>query len=78
MLITRSPALGILDFDEGIHYGSEDLIEKLSTLNFKAHLFGHIHAQHSTRAIGTTQYSNGAILNGDYSPLFTPNIITIS
>ncbi len=43
MLITHSPAYGILDFDDGINYGSEEILMKLSDLHLKAHLFGHIH-----------------------------------
>lgn len=43
VLITHSPAFGILDFDDGINYGSEEIHMKLSDLYLKAHLFGHIH-----------------------------------
>ena len=58
VLITHSPAYGILDFDDSIHYGSEELLEKISTLNLKAHLFGHIHAQHGV-----------SMLNGTFFPM---------
>lgn len=37
---TNSPAYGILDFDDGINYGSEEILMKLSDLRLKAHLFG--------------------------------------
>ena len=39
VLITHSPAYGILDFDDDINYGSEEIMTKLSDLNLKAHLF---------------------------------------
>ena len=43
ILITHSPAYGILDFDDGINYGSEEILERLPSLpNLKAHLFGHM------------------------------------
>lgn len=77
ILITHSPAYGILDFDDNIHYGSEKLLEKVSTLNLKAYLFGHIHAQHGIEIIGNTVFSNGAILRSDYTPSLSPNLITI-
>ena len=77
VLITHCPAYGILDFDDNIHYGSEELLEKISTLNLKAHLFGHIHAQHGQEIIGSTIFSNGAILHADYKTSFPPNMITI-
>ena len=76
VLITHSPAYGILDFDDNINYGSEELLSKLPSLNLKAHLFGHIHAQHSILEKNGTIFSNGAIMNSDYSQLNTPNLIS--
>lgn len=67
ILITHSPAYGILDFDDGINYGSEELLERLPVLNLKAHLFGHIHAQHGMVEQNGVIYSNGAIMNANYS-----------
>lgn len=77
VLITHSPAYGILDFDDGINYGSEELLAKISTLNLKAHLFGHIHAQHGVKKQSGIIFSNGAIINADYSNLSNPNLINI-
>ena len=79
ILITHSPAYGILDFDDGINYGSEQILERFPLLqNLKAHLFGHIHAQHGIVEKHGVLYSNGAIMNTDYSFLNTPNLITLS
>ncbi len=47
ILITHSPAYGILDFDDNVNYGSEELL-RISGLQLKAHLFGHIHGQHGS------------------------------
>ena len=77
VLITHSPAYGILDFDDNINYGSEELLTKLPSLNLKAHLFGHIHAQHEILEKNETVFSNGAIMNSDYSQLNTPNLISL-
>ena len=77
VLITHSSAYGILDFDDGINYGSEELLAKVSTLNLKAHLFGHIHAQHGVKEQSGITLSNGAIINADYSNLSDPNLINI-
>ncbi len=77
VLITHSPAYGILDFDDGINYGSEELLAKVSTLNLKAHLFGHIHAQHGVKEQSGITLSDGAIINADYSNLSDPNLINI-
>ena len=72
VLITHSPAFGILDFDDNIHYGSKELLTRLSALNLRAHLFGHIHANHGITTIGNTIFSNGAIMNTDYTHLLNP------
>lgn len=77
VLVTHSPAYGILDFDDNINYGSEELLSKLSSLNLKAHLFGHIHAQHGVKTIGNTLFSNGAIMNAGYTNLNDPKVIII-
>lgn len=78
ILITHSPAYGILDFDDGINYGSEEILERLPYLPYlKAHLFGHIHAQHGIMEQNGVIYSNEAIMNADYSVLNVPNMISI-
>ncbi|MBD5317046.1 MAG: serine/threonine protein phosphatase [Bacteroides sp.] len=77
VLITHSPAYGILDFDDGINYGSEELLARLSALNLKAHLFGHIHAQNGVMEHNGIIFSNGAIMNADYTNLNTPNELLI-
>ena len=77
VLITHSPAYSILDFDENINYGSEEILMKLSDLHLKAHLFGHIHAQHGLMEQRGVIYSNGAIMNADYTILNSPNQIII-
>lgn len=77
VLITHSPAFGILDFDDNIHYGSEELLTRLSVLNLRAHLFGHIHANHGITTIGNTLFSNGAIMNADYTHLLKPIMLEI-
>ena len=75
VLITHSPAYGILDFDDNIHYGSEELLSQISMLpNLRAHLFGHIHSQNGVIMLNGTFFSNGAIMNSDYSYLSIPNI----
>lgn len=77
ILITHSPAFGILDFDDGINYGSKELLQAATSVNPRIHLFGHIHKQHGITTIGTTTFSNGAIMNEDYSKLNHPNILEL-
>ena len=78
ILITHSPAYGILDFDDGINYGSEEILERLTYLpNLKAHLFGHIHSQYGIVSQNGITFSNGAIMNSDYTNMNTPNLIQL-
>ena len=78
VLITHSPAYGILDFDDDINYGSEEILEIIPILhNLKAHLFGHIHARNGIMEQKGVIFSNGAIMNADYTILIRPNVITL-
>ena len=78
VLITHSPAYGVLDFDDGINYGSEELLSRVISLpDLKAHLFGHIHARHGVETRGGIIYSNAAIMTADYNTLNNPVVIEI-
>lgn len=77
VLITHSPAYGILDYDDGINYGSEVLLQVVTSVNPHIHLFGHIHKRHGITTIGTTTFSNGAIMNENYTILNHPNVIEL-
>lgn len=77
VLITHSPAYGILDFDDGINYGDEHLLKRVLEIKPQLHLFGHIHSRHGTLSEGGITFSNGAIMNSDYSALLIPNIVEI-
>lgn len=77
ILITHTPAYGILDFDDSINYGSEVLLQAVTNVNPRIHLFGHIHKQNGITTIRTTIFSNGAIMNEDYSIHNHPNVIEL-
>ena len=75
ILITHTPPFGILDSDDNIHYGSEELLNRISVVQPRLHLFGHIHSQHGTTTLNGTTFSNGAIMNADYSDLRKSSLI---
>lgn len=77
VLITHSPIYGVLDFDDKLNYGDEQLLAKVMEIHPQLHLFGHIHTQHGIVIEHGMKFSNGAIMNGDYTNLQTPNIIEI-
>ena len=78
VLITHTPAYGILDYDDNIYYGSKELFFRISAVNPRLHLFGHIHSQNGIVKIDSTTFSNGAIMNADYTNLNSPNLIEIN
>lgn len=77
VLITHTPPYGIFDFDHGRNYGSDELLKKLTALNLKAHLFGHIHSSHGMDIINGTVFSNGSLLTPSHPALSTPKVIII-
>ena len=77
VLITHCPPYGILDFDDGINYGSTELLERVEEIKPHLHLFGHIHKQNGVWKDGSTIFSNGAIMNEDYINFNLPNLIEI-
>lgn len=77
VLITHSPAYGILDYDDSINYGDKQLLTKVMELRPKLHLFGHIHRQHSIISMDGITFSNGAIMSDDYTNLQSPFILEI-
>lgn len=75
ILITHTPPFGILDFDDNINYGSEELLSRIAAVRPRLHLFGHIHSQHGTKSLYGTIFSNGAVMNTDYSNFRKPSLI---
>ena len=75
ILITHTPPFGILDFDDEINYGSEELLERITVVQPRLHLFGRIHSQYGTTTLCGTTFSNGAIMDTDYTYLRKPNLM---
>lgn len=67
----------MLDFDDGINYGSAELLARVEEIKPQLHLFGHIHKQHGMKEDGSTVFSNGAIINEDYMNFNLPNLLEI-
>lgn len=77
VLITYTPPYGILDFDDEINYGSEEVLDRLSNIQPKLYLFDHVHRHHGIINIDPTTFSNAAIMNSDYSHLNKPNLLEL-
>ena len=51
VLITHCPPYGMLDFDDGINYGSAKLLTKVKEIKHNFYLFGHIPKQRRREAL---------------------------
>ncbi len=77
VLITHTPPLGILDNDDGIHYGSDNLLRKVMDIHPAMHLFGHIHPQHGIIRKNGIIFSNGAMISNQHFLASKFNVIEL-
>jgi Icc-related predicted phosphoesterase len=71
ILVTHGPPYGILDRHtaNANHAGCPQLLEAVTRLKPKLHVFGHVHGAHGTETTPETLYVNAAVLglDGDLS-----------
>lgn len=78
ILITHRPPLGILDsVDDNIHYGSSILLDKVSKIKPKMHMFGHVHSAYGTMNWNGTTFSNAGLTDWKYDIRYSPQILEI-
>ena len=77
ILVTHVPPLGILDIDDGIHYGSKVLLERIKQIKPELHLFGHIHRANGVFRNDVTAFSNAAIMDEHYDRFQNPHILSL-
>lgn len=75
VLITHAPPYGVLDFADGIYYGSDELLLKVGEVMPRLHLFGHIHDCRGIRNLYGTLFSNGSVLDNTYTLLTPPTAV---
>lgn len=62
-LITHEPPAMILDKSSGAHWGNMAIRNRVLKIKPKYHLFGHTHEGYGIKKIGSTIYSNAALMN---------------
>ncbi|MBQ4358284.1 MAG: SpoIIE family protein phosphatase, partial [Paludibacteraceae bacterium] len=78
VLITHRPPLGIMDtLEDKIHYGSSVLLDKVSTIKPRLHLFGHVHGAYGSMDWKGTTFSNAGLTDWKYNMCFQPRLLTI-
>lgn len=63
VLITHRPPLGILDNSKDIAYGCPHLLQSISAIRPRYHLFGHIHAAYGIEESEQTTFVNAALMD---------------
>lgn len=77
VLITHRPPSGILDSsDDKLHYGSALLLDRVTAIKPKLHLFGHVHDVNNMMQWNSTTFSNAAIADSKYNIGFSPRLLT--
>jgi predicted phosphohydrolase len=67
ILVTHGPPYGILDRSPGTlhHTGCPQLLEAVTRLKLRLHIFGHVHGAHGLVSIDHTLFVNAALLGPD-------------
>lgn len=77
VLITHRPPLGIMDsIDDNLHYGSSILLDKVSHIKPKMHLFGHVHDSYGTMNWKGITFSNAGVTDWKYDVRYFPRLLT--
>jgi Icc-related predicted phosphoesterase len=77
VLITHRPPLGILDRNDNLHFGSVALLNKVSVVKPRLHLFGHTHNARGLLQLHKTCYCNASICNDSYVMAYTPILMKL-
>ena len=77
ILVTHGPPYGILDRSPGAlhHAGCPQLLEAVSRLKPKLHIFGHVHGAHGMLSTEDTLFVNAALLGPDGDLSASPIIL---
>lgn len=62
ILITHRPPYSILDFEDGNNFGCIDLLQVVSKIRPKYHLFGHVHASYGIKKSQHTTFVNSSLV----------------
>jgi Icc-related predicted phosphoesterase len=80
VLISHGPPENILDTNlDGEHLGCDELMEIVTKIKPKYHIFGHIHPSSPERivTIGDTTFVNASVLDEGYVVSYPPIVLEI-
>lgn len=76
VLITHEPPFDILDEADSIHYGNQELLERVKEIKPRYHLFGHVHANYGLLKQNDVVYSNASLFS-EYNQLNNPRLFLL-
>ena len=76
VLITHEPPFDILDEADSIHYGNQELLERVKEIMPQYHLFGHVHANYGLLKQNDVVYSNASLFS-EYNQLNNPRLFLL-
>ncbi len=79
VLITHGPPFGILDSagDSELHSGCRELLDAVSRVKPRLHVFGHCHGGHGLVSGADTLFVNAAMLGLDGNLAFQPTVVQL-
>jgi Icc-related predicted phosphoesterase len=79
VLVTHGPPAGILDVtDVGHHHvGCQDLLDAVTRIKPKLHVFGHIHCGHGRLEVDGTTFVNACTCDEAYQPVNSAFVIDL-
>jgi Icc-related predicted phosphoesterase len=79
ILMTHAPPHGILDLNyNGTNAGCSELLDVIQRIEFRYHLFGHIHEAAGVDRSGRKTFVNGSLLNRENQVAFAPFCFVIA
>ena len=78
VVITHEPPTSILDRSSAIQWGNIRIRNRVALVAPKYHLFGHAHESYGTQKIGSTTYSNAALMNDRMELVNKPRLLEIT
>lgn len=78
VLLSHEPPLGILDYEDGRHWGTSQTLSIVNATHPKLHLFGHVHDSYGSMQWRTTTFSNASLMNHNNLLQNSPRLMVLN
>ena len=77
ILITHQPPLGIRDYSGNLHWGNYLLLQQVTRIRPRIHLFGHVHDACGMEKVDGILYVNSALTDNQYELTKISNLLNL-